>query len=77
MLQWFDNLKGMNDSQLQQFAKQQGLELSIEEVQKLQKVLKHANISWAITGVPKEVAKKMHKILGDKRYKKLMRLVGL
>lgn len=77
MLQWFENLKGMNDSQLQSFAKQQGLDLTIEEVQKLQKVLKHANISWAITGIPKEVQKKIHKVLGDKRYKKLMKLVGL
>ncbi|MER2029181.1 MAG: isopropylmalate synthase [Solibacillus sp.] len=77
MLQWFDNLKGMNDRQLQDFAKQQGLELSIEEVQKLQKILKNANISWALTGVPKEVLQKIHKLLGDKRYKKLMKLVGL
>ncbi|WP_254865309.1 isopropylmalate synthase [Solibacillus isronensis] len=77
MLQWLDNLKGMNDRQLQDFAKQQGLELSIEEVQKLQKILKHANISWALTGVPKEVLQKIHKLLGDKRYKKLMKLVGL
>lgn len=77
MLQWFDNLKGMNDSQLQDFAKQQGLELSLEEIQKLQKILKHANISWALTGIPKEVLQKIHKLLGDKRYKKLMKLVGL
>lgn len=77
MLQWFDNLKGMNDSQLQDFAKQQGLDLSLEEIQKLQKILKHANISWALTGIPKEVLQKIHKLLGDKRYKKLMKLVGL
>lgn len=77
MLQWFENLKGMNDSQLKDFAKQQGLELSIEEVQKLQKILRHANISWALTGIPKEVLQKIHKLLGDKRYKKLMKLVGL
>ena len=77
ILQWFDNLKGMNDSQLQDFAKQQGLELTNEEIKKLQKILKNANISWAITGIPKEVSQKMHKLLGDKRYKKLMKLVGL
>lgn len=77
ILHWFENLKAMNDSQLQDFAKQQGLELTIEEIQKLQKVLKHANISWAITGIPKEVSKKVHKLLGDKRYKKLMKLIGL
>ena len=77
VLQWFENLKGMNDSQLQDFAKQQGLELSLEEVQKLQKILRHANISWALTGIPKEVQKKVHKLLGDKRYKKLMKLVGM
>lgn len=77
VLQWFENLKGMNDSQLKDFAKQQGLELSLEEVQKLQKILRHANISWALTGIPKEVQKKVHKLLGDKRYKKLMKLVGM
>ncbi|MEK5184524.1 isopropylmalate synthase [Solibacillus sp. FSL R5-0691] len=77
MLQWFDNLKGMNDSQLQEFAREQGLELSLEEVQKMQKILKHANIGWALTGIPKEVLQKIHKLLGDKRYKKLMKLVGL
>ncbi|MEK5079818.1 isopropylmalate synthase [Solibacillus sp. FSL W7-1436] len=77
VLQWFENLKGMNDSELKDFAKQQGLELSLEEVQKLQKILRHANISWALTGIPKEVQKKVHKLLGDKRYKKLMKLVGM
>lgn len=64
VLQWFENLKGMNDSELKDFAKQQGLELSLEEVQKLQKILRHANISWALTGIPKEVQKKCISCLG-------------
>lgn len=76
-LEWFDNLQYMPDEQLQQFAKSNGLQLTLEEIKKLRKILKHANISWAITGIPKEVLQKVHKLLGSDRYKQLMKLVGM
>lgn len=67
----------MPDEQLQQFARKNGMDLTKEEIKKLRKIMKHANISWAITGVPKEVLQKIHKLLGDTRYKKLMKLAGM
>ena len=73
----FNNLQSMPDEQLQQFAKNNGMDLTNEEIKKLRKIMRHANISWAITGVPKEVLQKIHKLLGDARYKKLRKLAGL
>ena len=67
----------MPDEQLQQFAKNNGIDLTKEEIRRLRKIMKHANISWAIAGVPKETLKKVHKLLGDGRFKKLMKLAGL
>ena len=67
----------MNDEQLQQFAQKNEVALTLEEIKKLRKIMRHANISWAITGIPNEVLQKLHKLLGEKRFKKLMRLVGI
>jgi len=76
-LEWFDNLQNSSDEQLQQFARKNELHVTLEEVKKLRKIMRHANISWAITGVPQEVLQKVHKLLGSKRYKQLMKLVGI
>lgn len=76
-LEWFDNLQHSSDEQLQQFAKKNDLHVTLDEVKKLRKIMKHANISWAITGVPQEVLQKVHKLLGRERYKHLMKLVGI
>ncbi|WP_274309604.1 isopropylmalate synthase [Solibacillus daqui] len=76
-LELLNRLQQMNDEQLQQFAKKNDIELTLEEIKKLRKIMKHANISWAITGIPNEVLQKLHKLLGEQRYKKLMRLVGI
>ena len=76
-LEWFDNLQNSSDEQLQQFAQKNELHVTLEEVKKLRKIMRHANISWAITGVPQEVLQKVHKLLGSKRYKQLMKLVGI
>ena len=76
-LEWFNNLQQMNDEQLQQFANKNNIQLTLEEIKKLRKIMRHANISWAITGIPNEVLQKIHKLLGRERYKQLMKLVGL
>ncbi|MER1956184.1 MAG: isopropylmalate synthase [Solibacillus sp.] len=76
-LEWFDNLQNSSDEQLQQFAGKNDLHVTLDEVKKLRKIMRHANISWAITGVPQEVLQKVHKLLGSKRYKQLMKLVGI
>ncbi|MCH7321110.1 isopropylmalate synthase [Solibacillus sp. MA9] len=76
-LELLNKLHQMSDEQLQQFAQKKDIELTLEEIKKLRKIMKHANISWAITGIPNEVLQKLHKLLGEKRYKKLMRLVGI
>ncbi|HEY4623521.1 isopropylmalate synthase [Solibacillus sp. FSL R7-0668] len=76
-LELLNKLQHMNDEQLQQFAQKNEVALTLEEIKKLRKIMRHANISWAITGIPNEVLQKLHKLLGEKRYKKLMRLVGI
>lgn len=76
-LEVLNKLQQMNDEQLQQFAQTKDIELTLEEIKKLRKIMRHANISWAITGIPNEVLQKLHKHLGEKRFKKLMRLVGI
>lgn len=77
MLEWFENLKQMNDKQIQQFAKKQGLSLTIEEVLKLRKVLKNASITWGLYGVPKDVLKDIQKILGEQRFQILRKITGI
>lgn len=76
-LELLNKIQQMSDEQLQQFAQKKDIELTLEEIKKLRKIMRHANISWAITGIPNEVLQKLHKLLGEKRYKKLMRLVGI
>lgn len=76
-LEWFDNLQNSSDEQLQKFAEKNGLHVTLGEVRKLRKIMKNANISWAITGVPQEVLQNVYKLLGSKRYKQLMKLVGI
>lgn len=36
----------MNDEQLQQFAQKNEVALTLEEIKKLRKIMRHANISW-------------------------------
>lgn len=76
-LELLNKIQQMNDEQLQQFAQKNEVALTLEEIKKLRKIMRHANISWAITGIPNEVLQKLHKLLGEKRFKKLMRLVGI
>lgn len=76
-LEWFDNLQNSSDEQVQQLARKNDLHVTLEEVKKLRKIMRHANISWAFTGVPQEVLQKVHKLLGSERYKQLMKLVGV
>ena len=76
MLQWFENVKGMNDKQLQKFAKQQELEFSIEEIKKLRKILSKASITWGIYGIPQNVREEIEDLIGSKRYKKLRKVIG-
>lgn len=76
-LELLNKIQQMSDEQLQQFAQKKDIELTLEEIKKLRKIMRHANISWAITDIPNEVLQKLHKLLGEKRYKKLMRLVGI
>ena len=77
MLDWYENLQKMNDRQLQQFAKQQQLDFTLEEIKKLRKILQGASISWAITGVPKEVLKQIKSVVGGERYKKMKKVLDL
>ena len=76
MLQWLGNFNKMNDKQLQKFAKQQQLEFSIEEIQKLRKTLNKATISWGIYGIPKAVLEEVEQIVGSKKYKKIQKIIG-
>lgn len=76
MLQWLENFNKMNDKQLQKFAKQQQLEFSIEEIQKLRKILNKATISWGIYGIPKAVLEEVEQIVGSKKYKKIQKIIG-
>ncbi|MGN7476585.1 isopropylmalate synthase [Solibacillus silvestris] len=77
ILQWLENFKGMNDKQLQKFAKQQQLDFSLEEIKELRKILSNASISWGIYGIPKKVQEEVEQLIGTKRYKKLLKTIGL
>ena len=76
ILQWLENFNKMNDKQLQKFAKQQQLDFSIEEIQKLRKVLNKASFSWGIYGIPKAVLEEVEQIVGSKKYKKVQKIIG-
>lgn len=65
-----------NDAEIQRFMrKKTGVELSLSEIQQLRPLLASANMSWLLSGVPKDVLKRVDKVIGKEKRKALMRLL--
>ncbi|MEC1179975.1 isopropylmalate synthase [Metasolibacillus meyeri] len=66
-----------SDADIQRFMrKKTGIELSLQEIQQLRPLLAGANMSWLLSGVPKDVLKRVDKVIGKEKRKQLMNLLN-
>lgn len=67
-------LKSMQDEELVEMARVEGLELTVREVKKLRPLLNEFSISWLFLGIPNDIAQQLNIVLGRKRSKQLIAL---
>ena len=69
------SLRAMNDREIMRWAADNGVELSLKEIQILRKTLEKGSIDWLLNGVPDKVLYKLHQTIGEKKLEKLMKLL--
>lgn len=75
IIEFWESLLSKSDKEIRKMAKQYGVDLTIEEIQKLRPLAQKANITWLVTGIPERVLKEAEKILGSKKYKKYKKML--
>jgi len=75
IIEFWEALLSKSDKEIRKMAKQYGVDLTIEEIQKLRPLAQKANITWLVTGIPERVLKEAEKILGSKKYKKYKKML--
>ncbi|QBK25964.1 isopropylmalate synthase [Ureibacillus thermophilus] len=75
IIEFWESLLSKSDIEIRKMAKQYGMDLTIEEIQKLRSLAQKANITWLVTGIPERVLKEAEKILGSKKYKKYKKML--
>ncbi|MEK4424644.1 isopropylmalate synthase [Solibacillus sp. FSL K6-1523] len=76
-LEWFENLQHMDDHELRKFAKKEDLKFSIEEIRQLRLIFQNASFTWLFSGIPAAELKKAEALIGEKRLKKLRKVIGM
>ena len=61
-----------SDKEIIHFARDYGVELSIQEVRSLRPIAQNASVTWLFTGIPNQVLKEIEQIIGRKKLKKLL-----
>ncbi|WP_042474077.1 hypothetical protein [Bacillus ndiopicus] len=70
-------LMNASDKEIQKIVlKRAGVNLSLQDIQQLRPLLAEANISWLLSGIPKEILKKVDRVIGKDKRKKLMELLN-
>ena len=69
------SLRAMSDREIMQWAANNGVELSLKEIQILRKTLEKGSIDWLVNGVPDKVLYKLNQTIGEKKLNKLMKLL--
>ncbi len=75
VIEFWEALLSKSDKEIIKMARGYGLELTIDEVRKLRPLAESANITWLVTGIPKNVLKEAERILGPKKYKKYKKML--
>lgn len=76
-LEWLESFRDLNDHELQKFAKKEDLKFSIEEIQQLRLIFQNASFGWLFSGIPANELQKAEALIGEKRVKKLRKIIGL
>lgn len=76
-LEWLENFQSMDDRALQKFAKKEDLKFSIEEIQQLRLIFQNASLTWLFSGIPASELKKAEALIGEKRLRKLRKVIGV
>lgn len=71
----WESLLSKPDKEVIKIARYYGVELTIDEVRKLRPLAERANITWLVTGIPKNVLKEAEKILGSKKFKQYKKIL--
>jgi len=61
--------------EVQQFLKDNGVDLRKSEIKKLREVFQNAQASWLFTGVPESVIKKAESIVGPERVQQFLKQI--
>lgn len=61
-----------SDKEIIKFARDYGVELSVQEIRSLRPIAQSASVSWLFTGIPNQVLKEAAQIIGEKKLKKLL-----
>lgn len=72
-VEFIEQFLSKSDREIVKFSREYGIDLTIEEVQRLRPLSERASITWLFTGIPNSFLKEVESIIGRKKLKKLLR----
>ncbi|MFC7684665.1 endonuclease IV [Ureibacillus sp. GCM10028918] len=72
-IEFIEQFLSKSDREIVKFSREYGIDLTIEEVQRLRPLTERASITWLITGIPNSFLKEVESIIGKKKLKKLLK----
>ncbi len=72
-VEFIEQFLSKSDKEIVKFSREYGIDLTIEEVQRLRPLSERASITWLFTGIPNSFLKDVETIIGRKKLKRLLR----
>ncbi|QCR32900.1 endonuclease IV [Lysinibacillus sp. SGAir0095] len=72
-VEFIEQFLSKSDKEIVKFSKEYGIDLTLEEVQRLRPLSERASITWLFTGIPNSFLKEVESIIGKKKLKKLLK----
>lgn len=72
-IEFIEQFLSKSDREIVKFSKEYGIDLTIEEVQRLRPLSERASITWLFTGIPNSFLREVESIIGKKKLKKLLK----
>ena len=72
-VEFIEQFLSKSDKEIVKFSKQYGVDLTVDEVQRLRPLTQKASVTWLITGIPSSFLKEVENIIGKKKLKKLLK----
>jgi len=72
-VEFIEQFLSKSDKEIVKFSREYGIDLTLEEVQRLRPLSEQASITWLFTGIPNSFLRDVESIIGKKKLKRLLR----